>query len=228
MRPIIGITQDIELKPDSGGYWSYLINTYADAVYRFGGTPLMIPIITQPEAAAEYASRVDGLLFAGGDDIHPRYYGEEPGDESGLSPDTRTEFELALLREAFSRGMPVLGICLGIQTMNIYFGGTLHQDIGGHREGGRDISHEINVAAGTRLHGILGTERLTVNSFHHQALKGVGKGLTVSATCADGITEAVELPGPRFVLGVQWHPERLPGDPYTEKLFRAFVGACGS
>jgi putative glutamine amidotransferase len=226
MRPIIGITQDIEYKPSGDGFWSYLDRHYAEVVYRFGGMPLMIPIVADSGAAAEFVGRIDGLLLSGGDDIHPRYYGEELSDATSLSPDTRTDYDFALFKAALDTHKPVLGICLGVQTMNVCFGGKLHQDVMGHKGKGADLTHEVRVSPGGRLHKILGADRLTVNSYHHQAIKTVGEPLMASAAAPDGIVEAVELPGHDFVLGVQWHPERMPGDPYARKIFEAFINAC--
>lgn len=223
MKPIIGITQDMEYKKDGAGFRAYLHKSYADSVYRMGGMPLMLPIIA--DAASEYADRIDGLLLSGGDDIHPRHYGEELAEGVSLSPDERTTFEFALLKETLARKKPVLGICLGVQTINVYFGGSLHQDIPGHKGKDDDLYHEVTLAEGGRLRQILGVGRLRVNSYHHQALKGIGKGLIASASSEDGIVEAVELPGEQFVVGVQWHPERMVEDPFAEKLFKAFIEA---
>jgi len=226
-RPVIGITQDVELKKEGPGYWGYLVNAYADAVYRYGGLPLLLPVMEDSVSAREFAGQIDGLLLSGGDDIHPRYYGEALQPETCLSPDVRTEFDMAIFREMLALDRPVLGICLGIQTMNVYFGGTLHQDMPGHKEKGGEARHEVSVADGSMLRGILGVGRLVVNSYHHQSIKGLGAGLAASALSTDNVIEAVELTGRRFVAGVQWHPEKMPDDIYTERLFRAFIGACG-
>ncbi len=136
----------------------------------------MIPILEEHGAVAEFAGRIDGLLLSGGDDIHPRYYGEELSEKTGLSPDIRTDYEFALLKEMLALDKPVLGICLGVQAMNVYFGGKLHQDIGGHKEKGADSYHEVKVEGGM-LADIVGAGMMRVNSFHHQAIKTVGDGL---------------------------------------------------
>ncbi len=225
MRPIIGITQDIEFK-ESGGFRAYLDKSYADAVYRFGGMPFMIPVVEGASVPEEYARKIDGLLLSGGDDIHPRYYSEEVMDGTMLSPDLRTDFDFALLREMLAAGKPVLGICLGIQSINVYFGGKLYQDIPAHKEKGRDIRHMVTLARGSLLKEILGAERLSVNSYHHQAVSKVAPGLNPSAVSDDGMVEAVELPGGRFVVGVQWHPERMQEEESSRRLFEAFLKGC--
>jgi putative glutamine amidotransferase len=225
MRPIIGITQDLEFK-EGGGFWAYLDKSYADAVYQSGGMPFMIPIMEGAPVPEEYARRIDGLLLSGGDDIHPRYYSEELMDGTMLSPDLRTDFDFALLREMLAQGKPVLGICLGIQSINVYFGGKLYQDIPGHKEQGRDIRHMVSLARGSRLKEIMGVERLSVNSYHHQAIQAVAPELSASAVSDDGIVEAVELPGEKFVVGVQWHPERMREEESSRLLFEAFIKRC--
>ena len=224
MRPIIGITQDIELKP-KGGFWAYLDRHYAEAIYRFGGLPMLLPILEDTAAVAEYISRIDGLLLSGGDDIHPRYYGEELSDKTSLSPDIRTDLDFALLKEALAQSKPVLGICLGVQEMNVFFGGTLHQDIQGHKATDCELRHDISVRDGSLLHAITGRDSLNVNSYHHQAIKTVAPGLIASAAAPDGIVEAVELPGEGFVLGLQCHPERMTHDVEMAKIFKAFIAA---
>ena len=119
-------------------------------------------------------------------------------------------------------GKPVLGICLGIQSINVYFGGKLHQDIPGHKEPGRDIRHMVTLARGSRLKEIMGIDRMAVNSYHHQAIKAVAPELYASAVSDDGVVEAIELPGEKFVVGVQWHPERMQEEDSSRRLFEAF------
>ena len=221
MKPIIGITHS-----NKKSNIDSLMN-YVEAVRRFGGEPL--PLSLDIEMVPEYIKKIDGLLLSGGPDIDPVYYNEElvPCPDYTPCPHERTEFEFAMLKAALKRGRPVLGICLGVQTMNVYFGGGLYQDMDGHRQvGGKDSRHGVTVVRDTRLSGILGAARVRVNSAHHQAIKTVGKGLVVSAVSGDGFVEAIELPGKRFVVGVQWHPERMKGNRYAGMLFRAFITAC--
>ncbi len=225
MRPLIGVTQDMEFK-ESGGFRAYLDKSYADALYRFGGMPFMIPVVEGASVPEEYAREIDGLLLSGGDDIHPKYYSEDVMDGAALSPDIRTDFDFSLLREMLALKKPVLGICLGIQSINVYFGGKLRQDIPGHKEKGRDIRHMVTLARGSMLREIIGVERLSVNSHHHQAVSRLAPGLYPSAVSDDGMVEAVELPGKMFVVGVQWHPERMQEEESSRRLFEAFIKEC--
>jgi len=175
-----------------------------------------------------------GLVLSGGGDVHADRYGGDAALCEMLDP-TRDDFEFELLRTAFARKVPVLGICRGVQVLNVFLGGTLVEHMEGHSaliQGDRNLDrrHPIAVSPGTRLHAILGAESLEVNSAHHQAIRELGRGLVVSATANDGTIEAVELPGEHFVLGVQWHPERdrdENGDysPSSVKLRGAFLSA---
>jgi len=210
---------------------------YTEGVEGASGLPVLLPNSDDVALAADYVARVDGLLLTGGDDVHPRYYGEPPHPKIDLVDERRDAFEIALLRAARERGMPVLGICRGIQIMNVALGGDLFQDIPsqaestvGHaqktlREG---PWHEIEIRAGTRLAEVLGEPRIAVNSYHHQACRRIAPGLSVTATTADGLAEAVEDPGHPFFLAVQWHPEVLEGGnaSSTKRLFAAFVAAA--
>jgi gamma-glutamyl-gamma-aminobutyrate hydrolase PuuD len=167
---------------------------------------------------------VDGLCLAGGSDVDPALYGAarlpltEPPD-----PD-RDLLESALLRDALARNLPVLAICRGLQLLNAVLGGTLDQHIEGHDHHKLRDAHEIRIAPGSRLERILGTQDYVVNSRHHQAAAKLARGLLLAATAPDGVVEALEIPGKRFVLAVQWHPEgRTDGD--DAMIFRAFRDA---
>lgn len=175
-----------------------------------------------------------GLVLAGGGDVQASFYGGNPS-LCELVDQARDDLDFGLLGIAIHRRIPVLGICRGLQVLNVFLEGTLTEHLEGHSardtEGKNvDSRHGINVLAGTKLHAILGAEHIVVNSAHHQAIRELGKDLVVSATANDGTVEAVELPGPNFVLGVQWHPERdrnENGDynPSSIKLRDAFLSA---
>lgn len=175
---------------------------------------------------------LDGLVLSGGVDLNPKLYGEERHPLADEPSDARDELELGLLREALDRDLPVLAICRGMQLFNVALGGTLEQHIEAcdvHRR--YDLEkrlpvHEVEVEAGTRLAGILGEGKVAVNSRHHQAVARVGEGLRVSARAEDGLVEGIELPGKRFAVGVQWHPEDQVGtDAVQARLFGEFARA---
>ena len=233
-RPVIGVTLDAE---PAGGWsklpWYALRQNYFDAVIAAGGLPVALP--HRPELAAEYLDALDGLLVTGGAfDVDPALWGGgAPHPKVTLKPG-RTDFELAAVRQALARDMPVLGICGGQQLLAVAFGGTLIQHIPDEVEGAlaheqpnprTEPGHEVEVCGGTLLASIVGAKRLAVNSAHHQAVAIAGEGAVVNALAPDGVVEGVEHPGYRFALGVQWHPEYTV-DPSDPAIFEAFVAAC--
>ncbi len=190
---------------------------YPAAVAAAGGLPVELTRDADPVAIV---ARLDGLVLTGGADLDPRSYGAEPAPGLGAVEADRDRWELALLHAALDRGVPVLGVCRGVQLLNVAFGGTLVQDLplGEGRidhaawHGDRSCPvHTVAIEAGTVLHGLLGPS-VGVNSLHHQAVERVGAGLVVSARAPDGVVEALEVPG-RPVLAVQWHPEMLARRP---------------
>jgi putative glutamine amidotransferase len=233
-QPVIGLTLDAE-KP--GGYskmpWYALRENYCDAVARAGGLPILLP--HEPEHAAAYLDRIDGLVVTGGAfDVDPALFGAASRHASVTTKDRRTAFELAITRGAAERDMAVLGICGGQQLLNVALGGTLIQHIPDEVTGAlaheqpnprTEPGHTVRVAKGTLLHRITGAEELPVNSAHHQAVKEVAPGMVIDATAEDGVIEGIEDPRRRFCLGVQWHPEYAisPGD---MAIFVAFIRAA--
>ena len=213
-RPLIGITAAYDDR--RAGFHSFR-QDYVRAVELGGGLPVIVAPLRDPKDAPRFLERLDGLVLSGGSDVDPALYGQAPRPELGKVVRERDDFELALTRAALERDLPILAICRGQQVLNVATGGTLIQDIPStvKRGGGHDArserwerSHEVRIEPGSRLHRMLGRDRVDVNSFHHQAVDELGRGLVVSARSpVDGIIEGVELPGRRFVIGVQWHPE---------------------
>ena len=211
---------------------------YLDAVLGAGGIPILLPANLPAEELPSLLEGVDGVLLSGGGDLHPARYGEVERPEIHSIDPERDAFELALIPLALAADKPLLAICRGCQALNVALGGTLWWDIASQLPGAgkhnwypaypRDLlAHEIAIEPGTRLAEALGEKRARVNSLHHQAVKEPGDGLRVCARAEDGVIEGIELPGRRFALGVQWHPECLPGDERMRGLFRAFVQAAG-
>lgn len=229
--PVIGITSAHVEEEIS----TYPRQYYVQAIAQCGGTPLLLPVLAGGGAARRYLELVDGLLLSGGGDVEPRYFGQEPLRGTGKVYPERDSFEIELVRAALQQDMPVLAICRGIQVLNIAQGGDIYQDIYSQAPGvlehsqkiGRGFPwHKVDLVPDSRLSNVLGSVEVRVNSFHHQAVKTVAPGFEVSATAADGITEAIESNHHRFVIGVQWHPEAMaPSDPMALKLFESFVAA---
>ncbi|HET9149274.1 MAG TPA: gamma-glutamyl-gamma-aminobutyrate hydrolase family protein [Alphaproteobacteria bacterium] len=233
-RPLIGITLDSE-KP--GGYskfpWYALRDNYCGAVAAVGGLPVALP--HEPNAVSDYLDRIAGLIVTGGAfDVDPALFGAAARHASVTTKDKRTAFELAIVKGALDRDMPILGICGGEQLLNVALGGTLIQHIPdevpnalAHEQPNprNEPGHEIAVAPGTLLARIVGASRMNVNSAHHQAAKDVGPGIAVNARAADGVIEGIEDPKRTFCLGVEWHPEFFI-DKGDKAIFEAFVAAC--
>ncbi len=199
---------------------------YADAVRTAGAEPVLI-------CSADGVRTLDGfagLVLAGGSDINPTVFGEAREERTHPPDDARDGFELALLADALARDLPVLGICRGMQLFNVaHHGGTLFQHIDGHEKRSADPSlpaHTVVVEPGTLLAGIVAEPELAVNSRHHQAVSRLGEKLVVAARAPDGVIEAIERPGRRFALAVQWHPEDQQRFAPHRRLLEAFVAAC--
>lgn len=231
-KPIIGIGSDVQ-SPPGHRERSFVYLNYTEALRKAGAVPVIIP--PQPENAADILDGLDGIVLAGGEDCDPAAYGEErhPSVSETMDPRRQTN-DLSLARAARERGVPTLGICLGMQVMNVAAGGTLVQDIAS--QVGTDIEHasepedrgrhDVIVEKGTRLGDILRERELNVNSSHHQAVGNVGEGLRVTAHAPDGVVEGLEDPKHPFYVGVQWHPEDMNGEDSASKLFGAFLEAA--
>ena len=242
MRPIIGITPDFHPGNTKGfssqGEPTYFLRArYVEAIKDLGGIPFVLPIAEDPKLRAELLRRIDGLLITGsGPDLDPRLYGERPTARFKIMSKERSAFELGLAKQALKLDRPVLGICGGLQLLNVAMGGSLIQDIATQMRGALThqqetaatrTSHRVKITRGTHLHKILRADVLKVNSSHHQAPKKIAPGFVMNAVSADGIIEGLESPQHRFVIGVQWHPEFLyPKDEASRRLFKSFLRAA--
>ncbi|MBQ6355622.1 MAG: gamma-glutamyl-gamma-aminobutyrate hydrolase family protein [Solobacterium sp.] len=243
MKPVIGITVNYDFANVIGAQtglgtplqdWDYVALDYANAVCASGGIPVLIPNCKNPEDMLPILDRIDGLLLSGGADINPALYGDTIKGWCGPIQVRRDAQELVMLKGAFEKKMPILGICRGAQFMNVGFGGTMYQDL--PKEKG--IYHSIGVSSrnhpvhtvkfsGGLIRDIMGVDEIGTNSYHHQALKDIAPNGSVTGLSADGNVEAVEFSGGHpFTLGVQWHPEMMYDSPYTKKLFDAFIAAA--
>ncbi|HEU5163079.1 MAG TPA: gamma-glutamyl-gamma-aminobutyrate hydrolase family protein [Thermoanaerobaculia bacterium] len=229
--PLIAIAADIAAA--EGRERASVPASYIEAVRRAGGMPLLVPPGEDGEAAA-VVGRADALLLVGGNDCDPALFGEEPHPSIELIDPRRQRSDLALAAAARRAGLPTLGICLGMQIMNVAAGGTLIQDIpsqvGGRIPHGGESSdrarHAVTVDEGSRLAALIGAGRHDVNSTHHQAVRAAGSGIALTAVADDGVVEALEDPAHPFYLGVQWHPEDMAGERAADPLFEAFIAAA--
>jgi putative glutamine amidotransferase len=206
---------------------------YLDAVRVAGGMPVILAPV-ESESIDKLLSRLDAVCLSGGPDVHPSAYRMMPHPELGPTEPDLDRFEIELAGAAVARGLPVLGICRGMQVLNVALGGSLHQhipDLGGelnHRQEGlsNEPSHRVTLARDSRLTKVIGRRYVEVNSYHHQALHALGGGVSVAGRSPDGIVEAIEAPGRRFTFGVQWHAECLVERPEHLSLFRGLVRAA--
>lgn len=210
--------------PSRGGRTSRWFTGFA--VRRVGG----LPVPVTPDAPKVSWSEIDAVVLGGGSDIDPARYSEAPLLTSELDP-LRDELEWEILEHATRRGLPVLGVCRGAQLLNVFAGGSLHQDLRdahpGHRNEKQLLAFKhIEVRRGTRLHHALGANAVRVNSLHRQGVARLGRGLVATAHDSLGIVQGIERPHGPLVLGVQWHPELLPGRAAQRRLFAALVRAA--
>lgn len=220
-KPVIGITTDLKNKENS------IESAYSLAIKHFGGIPFLIPTIeSDPGNYYEnVVNHIDGLLIPGSRDMDPKFYKQVTSSKINPMNIKRTNAEFELMEESLKRDLPILGICGGMQFINVFYGGSLHQDIseclpgaGNHEKG---VIHDIKLVENTRLAELYGKDQIEVNSYHHQAIKDVGKDLLVNAVASDGIIEGIENPADK-VMAVQWHPE-LNFDELSRKIFEFFL-----
>lgn len=241
MKPIIGVTPDFnagDRKEWGGREPTYFLRArYIRAIEELGGIPLVLPLVAAPAARRRLLQQLDGLLLTGsGPDLPPSLYGERQRYPFGVVSERRASFELDMVHLAGQAEIPLLGICGGMQTMNVACGGSLFQDIASqvtkplqHRQPtpATNLSHSVTVVSGSLLRRIVRSGSMQVNSSHHQSVKVVAPSMIASALAPDGIVEAIESPAHAFFLGTQWHPEFLfERYPLHRRLFKAFLRAA--
>lgn len=235
MQPVIGVTT-LEGKNPDGLPTVMIIQAYIHAIMQAGGVPVLIPSMLADSGWDVLYKRLDGVVFSGGGDIVPEHYhGEDHPRVADIDPQ-RDSIELSLLRAVVDDGKPFLGICRGIQTVNVGLGGTLYEHLGEQFRGEIDhtypsnmrthLVHEVKIEEGTQTAEVVGEPILKVNSLHHQGIREIAPVLRVTGYAPDGLIEAVELPDHPFGLAVQWHPEWMTDQHSTRKLFKAFVEAA--
>ena len=227
MRPLVGISCRLEERPAEENDWFYLQREYSEAVLAAGGIPVMLPLLGKPEYAVGLAERLDAIVLPGSrSDVDPARYGASPHSKLGPVHRERDELDAALIRQALEQHKPLLGICFGTQMLNVAMGGSLVQHLEtdiAHSD--RKVPHTVRVEAGSLLAQLGGAGDHEVNTSHHQALERVPAALQITARTPDGVIEAVETTEPdRFLLGVQWHPERIwQKSPISRALFEELV-----
>ena len=241
MKPLIGVTPDFnagDRKEWGGREPTYFLRArYVRAIEDLGGIPIVLPLVADLVARRRLLTHIDGLLLTGsGPDLAPELYGERQRYKFRVMSQRRATFELEMAQLARSVDLPLLGICGGMQAVNVAFGGSLYQDIESqrtrplqHRQSApaTELSHPVKIASKSLLHRIVKTETLRVNSSHHQSVKDVAPSLTASALAPDGIIEAIESSSQRFLLGIQWQQEFLfERNHRHRRLFEAFLEAA--
>lgn len=236
-KPLIGISANILISETGmfpGMERAYVNCDYVNSVVAGGGVPVILPVIEGDEAIEAQMKNIDGLILSGGYDVNPLLYGEEPAKSQEFIYPEIDEHDIRLIKSAYRMSKPILGICKGIQVLNVAFGGTLYQDLSHIEEcfikhsqnSRRDMAgHTVEILKHSKLNEILG-DSIQTNSFHHQAVKDIAPNFIANAWSKDGVIEGIEMQGNAFVLGVQWHPEGMyKKHPAMVKLFKAFIDA---
>lgn len=236
-KPIIGVTANLMAMP---GRFSMeqeracLNQEYILSILKAQAVPILLPILADQESIHRQVELVDALVLSGGYDVSPLLYGEEPDPKLEAIYPQRDEYEIQIIKIAYQMGKPILGICRGLQILNVVFGGSLYQDLSYYQSKNSiqhiqqthmaNGSHTIDLIPQTKLHQIFKTESLIANSSHHQAVKELAPGFIVSARSKDGLIEGIEKKESSFVIGVQWHPETMvEQSPEMLKLFEALT-----
>lgn len=246
MKPLIGLTSyyveasEMGTNRPRGNYDQDMIIVsadYARCIELAGGIPVILPCTQDKGIIKEYVSRVDGLLFCGGEDVQPIYYGQATKKGLGASSPLRDSFEWLLLEEGLAQDKSILGICRGLQLINIFYGGTLFQDLGQMDFTSIEHSilnapkytkcHEVEIYVNTHLYDMIQQGKIYVNTKHHQSIDALGERLIVSSKALDGVIEGIEDPNRKFMMAVQWHPEMMAEKEEIQRtIFNGFVKHC--
>ena len=245
MPPIIAITVGEIIDYETGKLWTPTIygqsHTYTNAVVQAGGAPFIVPLVDDERVLRRLYEQTAGLLLSGGHDLEPAAYNSTRVHPKLITSPRRDKQEIQMVKWALADDKPILGICRGLQLLNVALGGTLYQDLKDDLPAAQDhttnivkkdfrhLAHQLTIEPSSELAKILGQKHIKTNTLHHQAINMLGEGLVATAHAEDGIIEAVELPGKRFVIGVQSHPEALEAETETtwRQLFQAFVRSAG-
>lgn len=232
-KPLIGIVPLMDYSKES----MWMLPGYMEGVIQAGGIPIMLPLTDDAATLSQLVDTCDGILITGGQDVSPALYGETIRPECKELCPERDRMEQVLVDLAVRADKPLLGICRGIQILNAVLGGTLYQDLPTQHPSDVEhhmtppydrLGHTVSFPAGSPLEQVIGQKAMAVNSYHHQAIKGLSSSLLPMAVAEDGIIEAVFMPGRKFVWAVQWHPEfSYKVDENSRKLFSAFTEAAG-
>lgn len=241
MKPLIGITCNYSLddKPGvsahigvAGQKWQMLADNYIDSVFNAGGIPVIIPISENLENLSSLVEKLDGILISGGNDIEPNLYGEFISKEVGVLCPKRDKQEIELVNYIIENtNKPLLGICRGLQILNVACGGNLYQDLEKNKLNNHFIAsspmnhpiHRVTLEKDSILYDIFEKKELKVNSYHHQAIKELGKNLKCTAVSEDGIIESIEVEGKQFMIATQWHPEMMYDSKEQQNIFKRFI-----
>lgn len=237
-RPIIGITSAYEIEDGLRNYHRTTVSIdYTKSIIAGGGIPVILPVTSDLEVIKKQLELLDGLLLAGGADINPSYYGQDFKENMGVISPERDEGEFLVLKEFYKTKKPILGICRGHQLINVFMGGTLFQDL---KYTGKEVLkhrqdfypelavHKVKIIDENNMLSKLYGKEIATNSFHHQSIDKLGKGLTTIATTEDGVIEAFQMKSHDFLYGIQWHPEMMTarGNDEMKKIFIEFVNSC--
>ena len=243
MKKIIGISvnslrelsqKDVGEIGAEGQDWQLVASDYVRAIERNGGLPILIPNIKSIEDMSLILDKVDGLLLSGGHDVNPRIYKERNSGKAGNFDNLRDHQEIFMTEYALERDLPILGICRGLQILNVTLGGSIHQDLPSagfpahslNNSLRNEPSHSLKIFEDSPLYEIFKRDEIWTNSYHHQGINELGKGLKKAALSEEGLVEAVYLDDKKFALAVQWHPEMMYDDKEMNMIFEKFIDAC--